>query len=86
MSEPVHRTALIKALVLCWTRIECDSKTANHQNTAFQSLEQELRVACALLCQAVDGKVDMLQEMEPLFLVSPELKMLFPQTVSVEGS
>lgn len=73
LSEPRHKIEIITSLVTCWTNIfqvpEGDFKAAG--------VKDQILVAGTMFVRAVEGEVDVKDELEPLFERDPGLREVF---------
>lgn len=78
MTESNHRIELIKALTLCWTKVNKEIKSNGERNNSeLEAIKHELHLAGNVLVRAVSEKLDMTEELQPLLNVDPSLGSLF---------
>jgi hypothetical protein len=85
MTESIHRIELVKALTLCWSAVNTDLRSNNEgTNSELDGVKKELQIAAMTLVKAVVGKVDILEELQPLIQVDPSLRSLFGLEATLE--
>jgi len=78
MTQAVYRIEIIKALALCWSVVtEDDITRPAHDGKVLESVKGELRITGRMLMNSVNGKLNIMNELEPLIRADPTLTQVF---------